>query len=164
MVSGAPTTCAQRSDAALLAGSFTVASTFFGAVSPVGQCNSCKAGQASYYPDSGRATPMAEDQKAIGGLTCANLCVCSADGTCYTRTDNNVNVVLYPFCDGGSCSVYAVVIAQNDNSGLRGTDGSTVTAASQIDPVTVNRLPVTSGRYPKITLASCNGCSSPTTC
>ncbi|KAI6213561.1 hypothetical protein M3Y94_00164400 [Aphelenchoides besseyi] len=149
---------------ALLAGDFTVSSTLWGAVSPVASCNNCAASTtANYYPDSTIDVPAASDERAIGGVTCDNLCVCSPDGTCYTRTDPNVNVVLYPFCNAGACSVYAVVVAQDDTQGI--SDGTTtVTAAQQINPTTLDRLPITSGQYPEVSYASCNGCSTTTTC
>lgn len=60
-----------------MAGTFTIGSTLWGEVAAVGTCDTCAAGEASYYPDSGIVNPAAVDEKAIGGLTCANLCVCS---------------------------------------------------------------------------------------
>ncbi|KAI6199790.1 hypothetical protein M3Y96_00664400 [Aphelenchoides besseyi] len=162
------TTTASRCQAmagdALLAGDFTVSSTLWGAVSPVASCTNCAASAtANYYPDSGIVVPAASDEKAIGGVTCTNLCVCSPDGTCYTRTDQNVNVVLYPYCNAGTCNVYAVVVAQDDTQGI--SDGTTtITAAQQINPATLDRLPITSGQYPEVSYASCSGCATTTTC
>ncbi|KAI6186596.1 hypothetical protein M3Y98_00150000 [Aphelenchoides besseyi] len=188
------TTTASRCQAmagdALLAGDFTVSSTLWGAVSPVASCTNCAASAtANYYPVTKTVniqivirTPVLlfqlpgnftheyqleindlSDEKAIGGVTCTNLCVCSPDGTCYTRTDQNVNVVLYPYCNAGTCNVYAVVVAQDDTQGI--SDGTTtITAAQQINPATLDRLPITSGQYPEVSYASCSGCATTTTC
>ncbi|KAI6242000.1 hypothetical protein M3Y99_00276700 [Aphelenchoides fujianensis] len=156
--------CQEMTGSALLAGDFTVDSTLWGDVQPTDSCSTCAASPtANYYPDSGIDVPAAMNEKAIGGVTCMNLCVCSPDGTCFTRTTDNVNVVLYPFCNAGTCAVYAVVVAQDDTQGI--TDGTTtITAAQQIDPATLDRLPITSGQYPEVSYASCSGCTTQTTC
>ncbi|CAD5232905.1 unnamed protein product [Bursaphelenchus xylophilus] len=154
----------------LLAGDFESQSSFYGAVSPVGTCATCAAGQGRYYPDSGIATPEAQDEKAIGGTgnaptNCANLCVCNAQGTCYVRSDNNVNVALYPYCNAGVCQVYAVIVNQNPGAGLVPTTGGAVISGDNQVDANLDPLPVTSGAYPTVTYASCNGCpNGPTTC
>ncbi|CAD5223518.1 unnamed protein product [Bursaphelenchus okinawaensis] len=155
----------------LLAGDFVSSSSFYGEVAPISTCTTCAAGTAKYYPDSGDPNIVASEQKAIGAsgngpANCANLCVCSADGTCYTRSTQNVNVVLYPYCDGASCAVYVMIVTQDDSAGLQPSNGGpVVTGSAQVDPTTLDYKPVTDPSYPQVTYASCNGCpNGPTSC
>ncbi|KAI1719538.1 hypothetical protein Ddc_08752 [Ditylenchus destructor] len=137
--------------------SFVIASSFYGQVPSSSTCATCSTGQALYYPDSTEVVPRAASAKAIGGLNCANLCLCQADGTCF---------FLYPFCNGADCAVYAIVVGGSDTDGIVTTDGATtVTAASQVNPTTLDMFPVTQDSlYPRITSVSCNGCNFQMSC
>ncbi|KAH7724657.1 hypothetical protein AAVH_07798 [Aphelenchoides avenae] len=146
---------------------FTSGSSAYGEVAPTSTCITCAAGSENYYPDSGEPVIMAVNEAAIAGVTCTNMCLCNrATGVCYTRGAGMPNVVLYPYCNAGTCTTYVYIVGDDADS-IVGTDGSSFTAASQIDTAspTLSPFPVTmEGVYPTIDFASCNGCNVPRTC
>ena len=82
----------------------------------------------------------------MGGATCQNYCACQSDGTCWQPINTlTSSVVLYPFCDNGTPSVYLVVMAQGPTDGIRSTAGQIILASQQQDPVTFRNLPVNNG-------------------
>uniref|UniRef100_A0A1I7SA18 Secreted protein n=1 Tax=Bursaphelenchus xylophilus TaxID=6326 RepID=A0A1I7SA18_BURXY len=83
------------------------------------------------------------------------------------RTSSSRQKSLEPLidCCAGVCQVYAVIVNQNPGAGLVPTTGGAVISGDNQVDANLDPLPVTSGAYPTVTYASCNGCpNGPTTC
>uniref|UniRef100_A0AAF5DCK9 Uncharacterized protein n=2 Tax=Strongyloides stercoralis TaxID=6248 RepID=A0AAF5DCK9_STRER len=86
------------------------------------------------------------------------LCLCD-ETKCYTETDKTVSVSLYPYCTAATdCSAYAILSAQQDTMGVGGANGIPVWTPDGTLDANFNFLPVTSGKYMKVSAISCGTC------
>uniref|UniRef100_A0A0K0F0Z8 Secreted protein n=1 Tax=Strongyloides venezuelensis TaxID=75913 RepID=A0A0K0F0Z8_STRVS len=86
------------------------------------------------------------------------LCICD-ETECYKETDKSVSVSLYPYCASASdCAAYAIISAQADTMGVGGADGTAVWTPDGTVDANFNFLPVSSGKFMKVSAISCGTC------
>jgi hypothetical protein len=142
-----------------------------GKVAPIGTCDVTSEGGISYYDGTNTNNPAIPSAPYGAGLWnrdgCTSPCICS-DTACYfpqtdpPEPDSQEPVLdLYPYCSSpNDCFIAAIISSSgllvniNDPSDVYSSD-------DQIDPVTLDKKPVTGSSYLKATHVSCTGCSTP---
>uniref|UniRef100_A0A7E4VFQ0 Apple domain-containing protein n=1 Tax=Panagrellus redivivus TaxID=6233 RepID=A0A7E4VFQ0_PANRE len=117
-------------------------------------CAQCEDETVSYFDSATSAQfDLTEFISAVDTSTCANLCICTESGVCYTN-EGDFTFYLYSYCDATNCGMY-FVFGEDETGSFVPTSGTGTTYIP--DPGYTN--PVTDENvYLKGSTISCTMC------
>ncbi|TKR87147.1 hypothetical protein L596_011599 [Steinernema carpocapsae] len=86
-------------------------------------------------------------------------CVCSSPTVCYMPSTDNIDLVFAPFCSGGTCASYMLLMANAATDAMNpaaGSTGSPITYGSQLDAS--GNFMMLPDSYQQINAVGCGGC------
>uniref|UniRef100_A0A0N4ZD17 Ig_7 domain-containing protein n=1 Tax=Parastrongyloides trichosuri TaxID=131310 RepID=A0A0N4ZD17_PARTI len=122
-------------------------------------CNLCA--NTKYFTPA--TNPQYEGTGGINTYNCPEtqpLCLCDDDYNCYTETNSEVSVTLYPYCsDENSCFAYAILDSPTGGEGVADAAGRVAWTSANTLTEDFNFVPVTTANiYMKVTAISCGTC------